>query len=135
VEGVTDLKLYLERAIRKLDEEPDPQDASSDLHGLANWVRVQSQLFRQKRDMETKSSETYRFFDGKSDGFESVLRFLEEQAGTPARRVENPGYLSGRDAVPKDPATHQTAMMNLQDTGYNAGTARVVVSEQRLCEL
>ena len=85
--------------------------------------------------METKSSETYRFFDGKSDGFESVLRFLEEQVGTPARRVETPGYLSGRDAVPMDPATHQTAMMNLQDTGYNAGTARVVVSEQRLCEL
>lgn len=93
IRSVADLQAYLERASRKLDEEAETEGDST---GLQLWLNQQLTLYRRRRDNEPRSSETYRFFDGKSQGIEAVIRFLDERQRGKSRSAESKGYLSAR---------------------------------------
>ncbi len=100
IQSVSDLHSYLERALRKLNEEGEVSPAEQpEMSKLKFWLKEQSALYARRRNAEAKTSESYRFFDGKSQGFESVLRFIDELAGESPRDVSNKGYLSGRDTA------------------------------------
>lgn len=113
INSVTELKAYLERTLRKLPEDSTTDSKTSE---LVLWLNQQIALWRQRRDTESKASEAYRFFDGKSEGVESVLRFLQEQSGVQPRSSENKGYLSARDQTAGDASSKETATLNLYDT-------------------
>ena len=100
LQSVSELHSYLERALQKLNEEGESSGTEQrDISKLKFWLREQAALYARRRNAEAKTSESYRFFDGKSQGYESVLRFIEEMAGQTARDVGNKGYLSGRDTT------------------------------------
>ena len=112
INSVTQLKSWLERTLRKLDEDGH---LPGDISQLETWLNEQVRLWQSRRDTEPKSSETYRYFDGKSEGFQSVLRYLEEVSGRTGRSAGDKGYLSGKDGR-ADESVKLTATMNLKDT-------------------
>lgn len=114
IDTVADLKLYLERAVRKLNEDGGPDDEES--LRLLPWLNEHAEFWRRKRDAESKSSESYRFFDGKSEGFQSVIRHIEELNGLTPRGIGDRGYISARGSSDHEIPMHNTASMNLQDT-------------------
>lgn len=115
IESVTELKGYLERAVRKLDEETEDSSGITqpvDLSALIVWLKQQANHCKNRRDSESKDCEAFRFFHGKAEGFEAVLRFLEMQNGRNDRGTIDRGYVSARK-------TADTQTMHLDQAGVD----------------
>lgn len=112
IKSVSELETYLQRTLKKLDQ---PLEPPADTSALVGWLYEQAKHWRSRRDAEPRTSEAFRFFDGKSEGIESVIRFLEEQSGK-SRGVEGKGYLSSRDTTVDDQSTAETGTLKLSDT-------------------
>lgn len=124
-----DLHTYIQRTRAKLAQHYPASSSVAQDEAFKTWLYEEIMIWRRRRDAEPANIDVYRFFDGRAEALESVLRQITELAGQPHRPM-SPGYVSGRetsesghagnqDTVPnhsvRDPS-RQTASMNLQDT-------------------